>query len=196
MFSEPCDLCGKQECDGSCQSNDIANDIALLAAISAEDLAHECCPQSFPNYDVQPHVRRLLIDDRRYDKEDIYGIPLCDAVARTAALGVQLLLDNNFTELYLDHDLGNFPRLSLLQSDNAGLFVTEATIPDNGPQPLIIFQSNGTGIVNMMEAAYKMANWQPPKVVVLVTDNGAGRVQMGNGLESMGYTFKEGRFVR
>lgn len=159
QYSEPCDLCGQMECDGSCQDK---------------------------------LVRRLLIDDKRYDKQDIYGIPVCDVVVRNPLNGVLALIQmGSFDELYLDHDMGQGTHIRVGMNPGGHFSIHQI---DSGEDhlPFGDFEYSGYGVLCFLEEFKEFR----PKAVILVTDNASARVKMSKALEAMGYTFKEGRYVR
>lgn len=147
---EPCDLCGKFECDGSCQSI----------------------------------TRRLLIDDARFDKKDIYGIPLCDVVVRNPMDGI-LALGNfgPFDELYLDHDMGKKEKYIHAVPSRERFSRVTAWITDKPEYHEPVFSHDGYGVLCFIE----MFPQYQPRLVVLVTDNSSAFVKMSKALESMGY---------
>jgi hypothetical protein len=100
-------------------------------------------------------MRRLLIDDVRYDKEDIYDIPMCDVVCRNPVDGIQALERLElFDELYLDHDMGIQGGIEL---DSGG-----------------IVEYSGYGVLCWLEEHPE----HMPKAIILVTDNGSAAVKM------------------
>lgn len=141
----------------------------------------ECDGSCQDNYG---QVRRLLIDDKRWDKKDIFGIPMCDVVVRNPLDGILAFGSfPQFDELYLDHDMGKkgkyihvirsderFPRLTALE-------VKEASYTEP------VFSYDGYGVLCFLE----MYPMYQPKLVVLVTDNSSAFVKMSKALESMGY---------
>jgi hypothetical protein len=108
---------------------------------------------------VSQNPRRLLIDDQRYDKEDMFDIPLCDVVVRNPLEGIKALLFlGHFDELYLDHDMGIASPAQVF-SDT--------------------YEYSGYGVLCFLEANPGLM----PSKVILVTSNGSAFVKMSSMLK-------------